>query len=306
MSTNERQHDEPVKAAPHTVGNTIGQATGVNPETVDPIQQNFITYFRLFADLPGIAFTEGEVIWVASQGAPGSMVLSTQLASAETDQQIDETLRRIGQHTDAVDWFVFPGCRPVDLGKRLQVHGEASGPNGEWMLYGNIGGPGGTWMWIDLAALADRPPVPDNFHVKQVVNQSMLDEWTAINASGFGATDYSAFHAAYSRHGFGADAQAIHFIGYLDEQPVTSATLLLAGGSASVYNVSTPPALRRQGFGGAITHAALQQARDRGFHAAWIWSSSLGKRVYAKLGFIVTDFGVREYQWKKKDNPHSG
>jgi GNAT superfamily N-acetyltransferase len=277
--------------------NTI--QTPANPIVAKQVQENLTTYFRLFAGLPGITFIEEDVTWIASHGVPGSMVLSTQLSSDEADQQIDETLRQIGDHTNAVDWFVFPGCQPADLGSRLVARADAGGPHGEWMLYGKIGGPGGTWMVADLTALPDSTPVPDNFHVKQVADQAMLDEWPKINARGFGASDYSSFHAAYARHGFGRHAQAVHFIGYMGDEPVTSSTLLVAGGSASVYNVSTPTDLRRRGFGGAITHAALQQAYERGYLSAWIWSSPLGKGVYAKLGFVVTDFGVREYQWKK-------
>lgn len=275
------------------------QQTPADHTVAKQVQENFTTYFRLFAGLPGITFIEEDVTWIASHGPPGSLVLGTQLSSDEADQQIDETLRRIGQHTDAVDWFVFPGCQPTDLGSRLTARGDAGGPDAEWILYGNIGGPPGTWMVADLTSLPDSPPVPESFHTKQVADQAMLDEWAKINASGFGASDYSSFHAAYARHGFGRYAQAVHFIGYLDDEPVTSSTLLVAGGSASIYNVSTPPDLRRRGFGGAITHAALQQAYDLGYDSAWIWSSSLGKGVYAKLGFVVTDFGIREYQWKK-------
>jgi ribosomal protein S18 acetylase RimI-like enzyme len=277
--------------------NTLQMPAG--PMVAKQVQENFITYFRHFAGLPGITFVEEDVTWIASHGAPGSMVLSTQLSGDEADQQIDATLRRIGQHTNAVDWFVFSGCQPADLGSRLVARAEAGGPHDEWMLYGNIGGPGGTWMLADLTALPASTPVPDNFHVKQVGDQAMLDEWTKINARGFGGSDYSAFHAAYARHGFGPHAQAVHFIGYMGDEPVTSSTLLMAGGSASVYNVSTPTDLRRRGFGGAITQAALQHAFERGYLSAWIWSSPLGKGVYAKLGFVVTDFGVREYQWKK-------
>ena len=73
----------------------------------------------------------------------------------------------------------------------------------------------------------------------------------------------------------------------------------MAGGIASVYDVSTPPALRRRGFGGAITFATLQEARRQGYDYAWIWSSQMGKSVYSKLGFVAADFGVREYQWRK-------
>lgn len=274
-------------------------AVPVDQRWADQLQQNFISYFRHFAGLPGVTFTEGTVTWSASRGAPGSMILGTHVADTDIDQQIDKTLSEIGRHTDTVDWMVFPSCRPTDLGGRLHNRGAAGGPNGEWMLYGKIGGPGGNWMWLDLATLGVPPTTPDGFHVKQVLDQTMFEEWTAINARGFGADDYNAYHAAYSRHGFGQEAEAIHFIGYLGEEPVTSSTLLVAGGSASVYNVSTPTELRRQGFGGAITHAALREARNRGHDWSWIWSSDLGKSVYAKLGFVLTDFGIREYQWKK-------
>ena len=42
-------------------------------------------------------------------------------------------------------------------------------------------------------------------------------------------------------------------MGYVDQQPVTSSTVLLTEGMASIYNVSTPEAYRRRGFGTAIT-----------------------------------------------------
>jgi GNAT superfamily N-acetyltransferase len=264
------------------------------------VQDNFTTYFRLFDGLPGITFIEDDVTWSTSQGAPGTMVLAMQLPSESADAAIDDTLRRIGQHVDEVDWFVFPSCRPTDLGDRMIACNGTGGPDGKWELYGDIGGPGGNWIWADLNTLPDSMSVPEGFRVKRVTDQSMLDEWIEINARGFGATDYGTFHAAYARHGFGEDALVNHYIGYVDEEPVTSSTLLIAGGSASAYNISTPEALRRQGFGAAITHATLQAAAQRGYRWSWIWSSSLGKSVYERLGFVMADFGIREYQWRKR------
>ncbi|HEX2759374.1 MAG TPA: GNAT family N-acetyltransferase, partial [Rhizomicrobium sp.] len=127
---------------------------------------------------------------------------------------------------------------------------------------------------------------------------AMLEAWKRISAEGFGG-DTQIYYDAYARHGFGPDAAALHYVGYLGEQPVTSSTLLLAGGIAGIFDVSTPPARRRQGFGGAITLAAMQEARRRGYDYAWIWSSAMGKSVYGKLGFVAADFGVREYRWRK-------
>lgn len=155
-------------------------------------------------------------------------------------------------------------------------------------------------MWADLTSLPGRPGVPANFRVNWVSDQTRLKEWQQIAAAGFGGSDYQICYDAFARHGFGPEASALHYIGYLGDKPVTSATLLLAGGLASLYNVSTPSPFRRQGFGSAITYAALQEAQKRGYQSAYIWSSPLGKGVYRKLGFVAADFGIREYQWQKR------
>ncbi len=279
---------------------TIPAQSPAHPLSARRVQANFTTYFRLFAGLPDIQFSEtDDVTWIASRGLPGSLVLSTRFMDTDPVLRIDETLRQMGQHCSQPDWFVFPDCRPTDLGAALVTVGNAGGPDGGWMLYGNIGAQPGTWMMIELDKLSAPPPTPHGFHVEQVTDGVMFDEWAKINARGFGGADYSSFRAAYARHGFGDDAQIVHFIGYVDDEAVTSSSLLADGDSASVYNVSTPKELRRQGLGGAITHAALKHAHEANYRRSWIWSSALGKSVYARLGFTVVDFGIREYQWKK-------
>ena len=126
-----------------------------------------------------------------------------------------------------------------------------------------------------------------------------------INAEGFESdpeSDYQKYYDAYARHGFADDSVAVHYIGYFADKPVTSATLLLAGGIASVYNVSTPPCLRRQGFGSAVTYAAFHEAIKRGYETAFVQSSRMGVGAYRRIGFEIMDSGIREYQWKRVKN----
>jgi predicted GNAT family acetyltransferase len=111
--------------------------------------------------------------------------------------------------------------------------------------------------------------------------------------------ELASFYDAYARHGYGPDAFSLHYIGYLDDTPVTSATLLDAGGCAAIYDLSTPPDFRRQGFGGAITHALMQEIHSRGYAETWIWSSNMAKSLYQALGFVDADFGLREHVWRK-------
>ncbi|MBZ0296775.1 MAG: hypothetical protein K8L99_29710, partial [Anaerolineae bacterium] len=203
-----------------------------------------------------------------------------------TEARIDALLEQIGQHIDQISWFVFPGDQPADLGKRLEARGMP-------------GGPGGNWLWADLTALDAAPTVSDHFHIEQVHDDGAMAEWVRVSEAGF-EEDLSLCYDAYARHGYGADAFSLHYIGYLDDTPVTSGTLLDAGGCATIYDVSTPPAFRQQGFAGVLTHALMHEIRNRGYSDTWIWSSDMAKSLYRKLGYVDVDFGLREYSWRKR------
>ena len=251
------------------------------------IQENLMVYMRLFAGLPGITLYDAESFWfVSNKSAPGNMILRTRLEACRIEERIDAMLEQIGQYSDHIDWFVFPDDQPADLGKRLEARGMP-------------GGPGGNWLWTDMGSLSVDPTVPDHFRVEQVRNDQMLVEWIHLSEAGFGE-ELGIFYDAYARHGYGPGAFSLHYIGYLDDTPVTSATLLDAGGCATIYDVSTPPAFRHQGFGRAITHALMQEICHRGYADTWIWSSTMAESVYRKLGYIDVDFGLREHAWQRR------
>jgi GNAT superfamily N-acetyltransferase len=218
-------------------------------------------------------------------GAPGTAIFRTRWQPERVEERIDALFEQVGHYTDQIDWMVFPGDQPDDLGKRLEVRGMP-------------GGPAGNWLWIDLARLGAPPPVSDDFRVEQVRDDQHMAEWVRASEAGFGG-EYPHFYDAYARHGYGDDAFSLHYIGYLGNTPVTSGTLLDAGGTATIYDISTPPALRGQGFGGAITHFLMREIRSRGYADTWIWASNMAKPLYQKLGYADADFGIREHTWRK-------
>ncbi|GHO49081.1 GNAT family N-acetyltransferase [Ktedonospora formicarum] len=205
------------------------------------IQENLMAYMRLFAGLSGTMLYDAESFWfVSNTPALGNIILRTRFDAARTEEQIDTMLEQVGRYSDQIDWFVFPDDQPANLGKHLEALGMP-------------GGPGGNWLWADLTSLSADPNLPNHFRVEQVLNDQMLARWVHISKAGFGS-ELALFYDAYARHGYGPDAFSRHYIGYLDTTPVTSGTLLDAGGCATIYDVSTPPAFRRQGFGRALTH----------------------------------------------------
>lgn len=241
------------------------------------IQANLIAYMRLFAGLPGVTVrSDDELFWIINnQPAPGNFVLRTNAPSVGFREWLTGKLDAIAPLTEYLEWFVFPNDQPANLNT----------------LFGRPGGMAGNWLY---GSLADLPVIvaPPAFKVRQVTSDDQLAQWIDANQRGFGV-NLPNFHAAYRRHGYGADAFSLHFTGVVDDEPVTTGTLLVAGGCAAVYDISTAPALRGRGYGTAITRSMLEIARTLGYSDSWIWSSDQGLRVYASLGFVAVDFGIR-------------
>ncbi len=250
------------------------------------IQENMIVYMRLFEGLPGMISHDAELYWfVCGKHAPGDTVLKARWPDEGVEERIDEMFEQIGQHIDEIDWMVFPGDQPADLNQRLEARGMP-------------GGKGGNWLWTDLASLGSGPAVPQNFHIEQVRDDQGMAEWVRVSEAGFGQ-ELGCFYDAYARHGYGPNAFSLHYTGYLGDTPVTSGTLLNAGGTAAIYDISTPPAYRHLGLGGAITHRLMREIRDLGYADTWIWSSNMAKHLYQTLGYVDADFGLREHKWHK-------
>ncbi|MCE7987414.1 MAG: hypothetical protein DYG89_40115 [Caldilinea sp. CFX5] len=55
----------------------------------------------------------------------------------------------------------------------------------------------------------------------------------------------------------------------------------------------------RQGFGSAVSHHLLQEAKNHGYQQAYVWSSAMGKGIYQGVGFVPIALGMREYSWQK-------
>ena len=85
--------------------------------------------------------------------------------------------------------------------------------------------------------------------------------------------------------GFASEREIVHFLGRLDGRPVATATLVLGGGVAGIYNVLTVPDAQRRGIGALMTVRPLALARARGYRLGILQSSKMGYPLYRRLGF---------------------
>ena len=251
------------------------------------IQANMIAYMKLFAGLPGAIIVDDEAFWIVTgDRAPGNMILRAAWDDDRAEAGINALLKQVGAHVEHMDWMVFPSDQPADLGKRLEARGMPAGR-------------GGNWLWVDLTPLGAPPPVSADFRIERVRDDEAMAEWNRLSEAGFGG-ELSIFYEAYARHGYGADAFSLHYTGYLGDTPVTTGTVFDAGGTATIYDLSTPPEFRQQGFGGALTHALMREIRDRGYNESWLWASNMARPLYQSLGYVDADFGQREHEWRKQ------
>jgi ribosomal protein S18 acetylase RimI-like enzyme len=84
------------------------------------------------------------------------------------------------------------------------------------------------------------------------------------------------------------------YVAFADQQPVSTAAVVIGGGAAGVYNVATFPGFQRRGYGEAVMRYALAEARrEHGIERTILQSTTAGFRLYQRMGYkVVTSVSV--------------
>ena len=251
---------------------------------IDALRSNYIEYFRLFHNQHGIrVHVDQETAWIIANGPPGNHILRANLPSADTEGSIDALLSRISSHTGGIRWLLFPQDRPRDLRDRLKRRGL-------------IAGRGDQWMFRRLQHLPKSRP-PSSFCVSPVRDLPGLRAWWTASALGFGTSQRAAqrWYDAFRRHGLGQRPYVTNYNGMIDKTVVTTATLILTAGIAGIYDLSTPPVYRGNGFASALVNELLAHARSHGYTYAGLQTGD-AEQFYQSLGFN-TGFQEEEFFW---------
>ena len=243
-----------------------------SPHILAAIEANLRVLWRSYSRLPGAElWDQPDLFWVATDVPfpPFNGVLRARLRPETIAPTITTTRQRFDRRHVPMLWLVGPGTRPSDLGTHLMAVG----------LTHLADDPG---MAIDLATLPTDLPLPAGFTSEVVDDLGTLHEWCGFTDQVLVA---EALFAWGQTLGFASDREVVHFLGRLDGRPVATATLVLGGQAAGLYNVMTVPDAQHRGIGALMSVRPLELARARGYRLGILQSSQQGHALYRRLGF---------------------
>ena len=254
--------------------------TGLEPDLAG-VHENFVEAYRLVARaLPG-----GDVLEL-----PGGCALATGEREAEFNRAfIMDPCEGIADILGEFRAFYLAKRLPwMLIASAAAVAGVESATGGTGLVPGRIM-PGMVMEPITGEAAAVR-----GLAVERVTSAALGEIFAAVLADGFGTTP--ALARTFVAPG-AIDAEGVsHYIGWLDDRPVATATRVTTGSIAGIYNVATARDVRRRGIGAAMTAAALLGGREEGCASSTLQSSSQGYSLYKRMGFRhIADY--RSWYW---------
>ena len=236
------------------------------------IEANLSVLWRSYSHLPGAElYDQPDLLWVATDipFPPFNGVVRARLRPETIAPTVTSTLQHFARRHVPMLWLIGPSTRPSDLSAHLIEFGL-------------------THMADDPAMAIDLLTLPIDLHVPTGFTSEVVDDLGTLRAW-CGFTDQAvvadALFAWGQTLGLAPEREILHFLGRLDGRPVATATLVLGGGVAGIYNVMTVPDAQRRGIGALMTVRPLEVARARGYRLGILQSSKMGYPLYRRLGF---------------------
>ncbi len=213
--------------------------------------------------LPGILVVRPRRTYMSA------LLLIRGLRHQNAPSQIDQALTflRDGQRNQAICWATAP-LRPRTLGAYLLARGFEANWDSHWMLY-------------DLHMADLTLPAPTGLIIHQAAT---LPDDDLSHVPYYEPTEAARIIAA----GKQPPRTLWQLFGQLDQRIIAQSVLQLTYGKhgiASIRNVGVAPAMRRRGYGRALTIAALRIAKDAGCRYALLSATDEGALLYKQLGF---------------------
>jgi len=150
------------------------------------------------------------------------------------------------------------------------------------------------------AELRSEDPLPSDFAIVKVETRITMAEWAKTFCEGFEIPMRFLPRLESLFVEMGTAAPFAHWMGLKGGAPVATASTLVSDGVVGIYNVSTKPNFRGNGYATAMTRAAIRVVAAQGCAAAVLQSTPNGLGLYRRLGF--RELGPVE-QWIRPETP---
>lgn len=130
---------------------------------------------------------------------------------------------------------------------------------------------------------AARPDTAPDYLIRRVTDEAGIEHHIKTAAAGFELPE-SVLRSIMTPT-MAQRAGVTAYVGYADDRPVSTGLGIRTGRTIGVYNVATLSAVRRRGYGAAMTARAVADGAAAGCDVAILQSSAMGYPVYERLGF---------------------
>ena len=176
---------------------------------------------------------------------------------------------------EAMRWFAERG-----INARLDLRGSA---DGELLAASMV--EGFAFWWREPAmVLWPLPAVfetPFELVMREAVTEEDFDLYCRVDSEEYSDQEFQRAMVAKAAT---MEGVTIH-LGLVEGRPVARSMGVTQGGLVGVHNVYVPPSQRSQGYGAALTAAAIEAGRAAGATAACLEATVLGFPVYSGMGF---------------------
>jgi len=256
------------------------------------IKANWENYHYCLGRSPTVELSVGKYLTWLVTNMPDhfmNLVVCTELPIEGINELIENALSHFRSlNITKLSWITEEGVPAMEIKKHLEACGLTFRESFA------------TEMAADLISLPENISIPNGLRIVPVEDETTLRKWIHVASVGFGVpTDVEDIW-----YGFFAEAVCERpfqtYLALLNGEPVGTSQLFTSAGVAGIYNVTCIPEARGRGIGAAITLAPLLEARRMGYRVGILQASSMGYKVYQRLGFH--DFGkLSVYLWE-----HSG
>lgn len=257
------------------------------------IKANWQNYHYFLGRAPSVELSIGRYLTWLITPMPDhfmNLVVCTGLPQEGIEALIDDALSHFRKlNIKKLSWLAEDGIPAAEMKKHLTARGLTFRESFA------------TEMAMDLNVLAQEHRPIDGLEIVLVDDDKLLRQWIHVASIGFGVPA-QAEEVWFEFFNYAACSSPFQtYLALLNGHPVGTSQLFTSAGVAGIYNVTTLPEVRGKGIGTAITRAPLLAARRMGFRVGILQASSMGYKVYQRLGF--QDFGkLSVYLWEQDEN----